>query len=247
MTQQQNGIVIHPDAMDDRFDLNAEDFYEMLGLTRGATAAQIRKAYRKASMKYHPDRNGGTEEAKKLFQRIKLAYETLSDSSKREFYNNTGSVKPTDDELEGKAREIVHQIFTHCLDTAQANDHPGFFVELYDPVAEVVDKLATSLQNIRKTRNDLQRAISRMENLRRRFKKKNVDFSSTPLCNIIDSKVAHNKKVWSMMELDIRAHDYALSFAREYSCAPEQQPQVTVQWHISNTGGQLPPGWSLGS
>ncbi|KAG6591162.1 chaperone DnaJ [Phytophthora cinnamomi] len=66
------------------------DFYETLGLTMEASEAQIKKAYRKLSLKFHPDKNKGDEEAESRFHEISRAYEVLSDPQKRQVYDLEG-------------------------------------------------------------------------------------------------------------------------------------------------------------
>ncbi|KAL3674890.1 hypothetical protein V7S43_000816 [Phytophthora oleae] len=66
------------------------DFYETLGLTMEASEAQIKKAYRKLSLKYHPDKSKGDEEAESRFHEISRAYEVLSDPQKRQVYDLEG-------------------------------------------------------------------------------------------------------------------------------------------------------------
>lgn len=67
-----------------------EDYYELLGLQRDATSAQIRKNYRKLAKDYHPDRNKDDPDAQKKFQAIAQAYEVLSDDEKRQIYDTHG-------------------------------------------------------------------------------------------------------------------------------------------------------------
>ena len=69
---------------------NKRDYYEVLGVNKGATAEEIKKAYRKAAMKYHPDRNPGDKEAEAKFKEVGEAYEVLSDDSKRQRYDQFG-------------------------------------------------------------------------------------------------------------------------------------------------------------
>jgi len=66
------------------------DYYEVLGLKRGADEAEIKKAYRKMAMQYHPDRNGGDKVAEERFKEATEAYEVLSDAEKRKVYDQFG-------------------------------------------------------------------------------------------------------------------------------------------------------------
>ena len=69
---------------------NKRDYYEVLGVEKGASAEEIKKAYRKSAMKYHPDRNPGDKEAEEKFKEIGEAYEVLSDDQKRSRYDQFG-------------------------------------------------------------------------------------------------------------------------------------------------------------
>ncbi len=66
------------------------DYYEVLGVQRDAEAADIKKAYRRLAMKYHPDRNPDDESAAEQFKEASEAYEVLSDAEKRETYDRFG-------------------------------------------------------------------------------------------------------------------------------------------------------------
>ena len=67
------------------------NLYEVLGLDKSASKEEIKKAYRKLAMKYHPDRNSGDAEAEKKFKEVNEAYSTLSDDAKRQQYDMFGS------------------------------------------------------------------------------------------------------------------------------------------------------------
>jgi molecular chaperone DnaJ len=67
-----------------------EDYYEILGISKGATAAEIKKAYRKKAIEYHPDKNPGDAKAEEMFKKAAEAYEVLSDPDKRARYDQYG-------------------------------------------------------------------------------------------------------------------------------------------------------------
>lgn len=66
------------------------DYYEVLGIERGATEDEIKKAYRKLAVKHHPDKNSGDKHAEEKFKEIGEAYEALSDPEKRAAYDQYG-------------------------------------------------------------------------------------------------------------------------------------------------------------
>ncbi|MGL9717657.1 MAG: molecular chaperone DnaJ [Wolbachia sp.] len=70
--------------------MSEKDYYELLGVNRNASVDEIKKAYKKLALKYHPDRNPGNKEAEEKFKEITAAYEVLSEPGKRAGYDRYG-------------------------------------------------------------------------------------------------------------------------------------------------------------
>src|SRR4051812_5173012 len=66
------------------------DYYEVLGVSRSTTPEEVKKAYRKLAVQYHPDKNPGDKKAEEHFKELSEAYEVLSDGQKRQMYDQFG-------------------------------------------------------------------------------------------------------------------------------------------------------------
>lgn len=95
------------------------DYYEILEVSRTSTPEEIKKAYRKKALQYHPDRNPGDADAEKRFKEISEAYEVLSDDNKRKLYDRYGK--------EGVRGQTA------------AGGHPGGFASMEDALRTFMD------------------------------------------------------------------------------------------------------------
>ena len=68
-----------------------KNYYDTLGIAKSASEAEIKKAYKKLAMQYHPDRNTGDKKAEEKFKEVNEAYQVLSDKEKKKNYDQFGS------------------------------------------------------------------------------------------------------------------------------------------------------------
>ncbi|HVL65931.1 MAG TPA: J domain-containing protein [Vicinamibacterales bacterium] len=108
------------------------DLYSVLGLPRGASVAEVKRAYRRLSRRYHPGINPGDRAAAALFQRITEAYETLVDPERRRRYEEAGVSQPTGD---GHTFEFSGFDFSIAAHGAQAATFSELFAEALHPPA----------------------------------------------------------------------------------------------------------------
>ncbi len=103
------------------------DYYEILGLSRGASESDIKKSYRKLAMKYHPDKNPGDTSAEKAFKEVSEAYEVLSDTEKRNLYDQYGHEGMKAHGYSGPNFHSVDDIFSQFSDIFGGSIFEDFF------------------------------------------------------------------------------------------------------------------------
>lgn len=103
------------------------DYYEILGVSKSATADEIKKAYRKTAMQYHPDRNPGDKAAEEKFKEAAEAYEVLSDADKRAKYDRFGHQAFAGPAGGGFHNTNMDDIFSHFGDIFGSDAFGSFF------------------------------------------------------------------------------------------------------------------------
>lgn len=105
--------------------MNYINYYKVLGVDKGASASEIKKAYRKQAQKYHPDLNPDNKEAERKFKEVSEAYEVLSDATKRQKYDQYGSNWKHADQFGGGGP------FTYNSDNFEGQYFSDFFNNLF--------------------------------------------------------------------------------------------------------------------
>ena len=139
--------------------------YETLGVPPDATAAQIKKAYRRQARKYHPDSNPGDPDAEARFKEVTRAYEVLSDPDRRARYDATGDTSappPPDAELAA--------VLVPILDWA-VNDAAGFGGDpaALDLVAKMRARLGAAVADAERQVGALQKTLAILKKIQGRF------------------------------------------------------------------------------
>jgi len=113
--------------------MDCKDYYQILGMDKFASADQIKKAYRKLAMQYHPDRNHGKEEwANEKFKDINEAFSILGDPDKRMQYDQFGTVGNFDDILGSKVTRTTFEDFIQ--DFGETGPEFGLFDDIFGDI-----------------------------------------------------------------------------------------------------------------
>src|SRR5262245_37959118 len=111
------------------------DFYVILGLAPGASQAEIKRAYRRLSRRYHPGVNPGDRQAQAVFERVTEAYETLSDPTRRREYDAAGGSNPQSQRAAAGAFEFAGFDFSFAARGTDAATFSELFADVLHPTA----------------------------------------------------------------------------------------------------------------
>jgi len=107
--------------------MSKKDYYEVLGLTQGATSIEIKKAYRKVAMKYHPDKNPDNPDAENKFKEAAEAYEVLGNVEKKRNYDKFGHAGINSNGFSGVNAEDIFSQFSDIFNHSATSGFESFF------------------------------------------------------------------------------------------------------------------------
>lgn len=215
------------------------NYYELLDVPQDASDEAIQQAYRRAAMKYHPDRNPGDTVAEEKFKAIKDAYEVLSDPAKRAEYDATGSVEPGNLKLE--AEQFLAAMFIQaCQQIAQAQPEMGILggpsPQRTDPIKLVAAQLNQQEGGIMKSQAQNNVAIERFKAIlaRLRVRKEGVNPEETMLGDALRQQLTH-------------CHKEAFNHKRHLELVIAMREKLKEYDYIVDTGNPATTGtWNRG-
>jgi molecular chaperone DnaJ len=117
------------------------DYYEILGVSKSSSADEIKKAYRKKAIKFHPDKNPDNKEAEEKFKEAAEAYEVLSNDEKKQRYDQFGHAGVDGQSGFGGGGMNMDDIFSHFGDIFGGGSGGGSPFESFFREVETVDKV----------------------------------------------------------------------------------------------------------
>ena len=122
--------------------MTKRDYYEILGVSKTSSIEEIKTAYRKHAMKYHPDRNPGNKEAEEIFKEGAEAYEVLSDQNKRARYDQFGHQGVRGTDIHGF--DNVNDIFSAFSDIFSGFGGGSIFDDIFGGGGDAGDRAGTA-------------------------------------------------------------------------------------------------------
>lgn len=204
-----------------------DELYAVLGIARDATGVEVRKAYRKASKKAHPDGGGSERE----FHRVAQALSVLSDPKRRKVYDETGKIEdaPVDNEqseILGLVSALMNAVFAEC-------DQTGAQWHCVDMVQRMLRAADHRLAEAEKHRASLQDIIGRQKKLLKRFvpKKGRVNQMENLLNGNIVFLEGQRQTILRQMDRLRKAKELVQQYRFEPDNAPQRFAQ-TIVWRF---------------
>lgn len=226
-SQTGNNMVTTPKT--DHLPKDLTDLYDVLGLESTATVEEIQQAYRKAAMKYHPDRTEGDPELTKLFHACKVAFDVLIDPDKRAHYDDTGEFKVSGDDLHVEASQMVHMSVLAAIDEISASEDPRMHVWAINPLICVRDKLREDIKALRVEIKKHNATLKRFKAMHKRMNsKKNPNFDQTPIGNMIQEKLRWFRSKSYKMDHFVSVRELAVQLIDDYDYDQKPDPEYVA-------------------
>lgn len=195
------------------------NYYEVLGVSKGATKNEIKKAYRDLSKIHHPDKKGGDEEK---FSAIAEAYEVLSDPEKRREYDETGTVKKKPNHLMYLS-DMIHRLFIPMIHHFIKDDH-----------VDIIKKFIKEMKSIKKGMLDaILEHQEKIDDLEKSLNKITVKSGENFIASMIQTEIERHERAKLNIENEKLSLEWSLKYMEDY------EYQVTKR--IEDEGGR--GGW----
>ncbi|RYJ45709.1 molecular chaperone DnaJ [Flavobacterium beibuense] len=162
-----------------------KDYYEILGIEKGATAEQIKKAYRKKAIEYHPDKNPGNKDAEENFKLAAEAYEVLSDPNKKARYDQYGHAAFENGGFGGGGGMNMDDIFSQFGDIFGSAFGGGFggFGGFGGGSGQRRMKGSNLRIKVKLSLEEVANGVEKKIKVKRKVQAKGVSFKTCPTCN----------------------------------------------------------------
>ena len=192
------------------------DYYELLGIERNATPAEIKKAYREKSKTMHPD-VGGDEES---FAELSEAYKTLSDEDTRAFYDRTGKNQGKSIDLHEEAKGFLLQLFDNIIESTTTLNGMEILDELYKECRSRIQARKHDLKFIKRTKGEYEKKLGCI--LKDKEEETIFDIA-------LKEKIERCEQEISLAEIDIQTIEISLKMLHEYHPKPEDRKSSYVK------------------
>lgn len=205
------------------------DLYEVLGVARDATEATIKKAYRKLSMKHHPDRDSGSKEA---FQEIEQAYRILSDPVAKGHYDSTGEIG---DSAQNSLMNEVTSLFMNVIDKVED-------VDRVDLVKVAVDAVQAAMKAMKSQKAGIQRIVDKQKRAAKRIRRKSGE---NWLVKKIEMLIAAQEQELLRADASLAHNEKLLELVREFEYQHEPPVKLRINPYEGPQAGMFRGGpWS---
>lgn len=188
------------------------DHYETLGVGRGATPEELKRAYRKRAQKAHPDKGGKPEE----FTAIQRAWDVLGDEKKRARYDRGEDPKAGhEDSIEERAQKEIANLIITAVQSCPDLDHMNV-------VADVTSSVQRKIGNMHQEIKQAESSIKRCENARKRLRRKKP--GPNLVASMIDAQIGAIRRGIAAKRNDIELCELVVKLLADYEYSVDQMP-----------------------